>query len=58
MTHPPIDPLNPPALQSLNTAPMPEVLAALGGLYEHSAWIVERAFARRPFASIAALRQA
>jgi len=33
-------------------------LAALGGVFEHSPWIAERAFSARPFASVAALRAA
>ena len=31
---------------------------ALGGVFEHSPWIAERAFAARPFASVAALHAA
>jgi 2-oxo-4-hydroxy-4-carboxy-5-ureidoimidazoline decarboxylase len=30
----------------------------LGGVFEHSPWIAERAFARRPFADVAALHAA
>ena len=48
----------PLTLQDLNTLPLPQAAALLDGLYEHSPWIVEQALARRPFASIAALRQA
>lgn len=32
--------------------------AAFGRVFEHSPWIAERAFARRPFASVAALHAA
>jgi 2-oxo-4-hydroxy-4-carboxy-5-ureidoimidazoline decarboxylase len=35
-----------------------EFVAALGGVFEHSPWIAERAFASRPFADIAALHAA
>lgn len=30
-------------------------VAALGGIFEHSPWVAERAWARRPFASVDAL---
>ena len=33
-------------------------VAALGGVFEHSPWIAERAFAARPFASVDALHRA
>ncbi len=46
------------SLDALNTAPAADFSALLGGLYEHSPWVAERAAARRPFASVAALRQA
>ena len=45
-------------LQQWNEAPADQALAWLDGLYEHSPWIVERAWARRPFASLAALKRA
>jgi len=35
-----------------------EFVAALGGVFEHSPWIAERALARRPFADVAALHAA
>lgn len=35
-----------------------EFVAALGGVFEHSPWIAERAFASRPFADTAALHAA
>ena len=35
-----------------------EFVAALGGVFEHSPWIAERAFARRPYADTAALHGA
>jgi 2-oxo-4-hydroxy-4-carboxy-5-ureidoimidazoline decarboxylase len=35
-----------------------EFLAALGGVFEHSPWIAERAFAARPFASVTDLHRA
>jgi 2-oxo-4-hydroxy-4-carboxy-5-ureidoimidazoline decarboxylase len=33
-------------------------VAALGGIFEHSPWVAERAYAARPFASVAALHAA
>ncbi|WP_374433189.1 2-oxo-4-hydroxy-4-carboxy-5-ureidoimidazoline decarboxylase [Inhella sp.] len=45
-------------LNILNQAPQAELLAQLGGLYEHSPWIVEQALPRRPFASLAAFKRA
>jgi len=35
-----------------------EFVAALGGVFEHSPWIAERALARRPFSDVAALHAA
>ncbi|MFC7410927.1 2-oxo-4-hydroxy-4-carboxy-5-ureidoimidazoline decarboxylase [Hydrogenophaga atypica] len=40
-------------LEQLNTSPPSELLAELGGLYEHSPWFVETALQSRPFASLA-----
>ena len=48
----------PLTLDQLNTAPLPEALQMLDGLYEHSPWIAERALLRRPFASLAQLKHA
>ena len=45
-------------LPTLNTAPQDEFTAALDGIYEHSPWIAEAAWARRPFATLAALEWA
>lgn len=47
-----------PSLDELNRAPLPQALALLDGLYEHSPWVAERALAQRPFATLAALHQA
>jgi 2-oxo-4-hydroxy-4-carboxy-5-ureidoimidazoline decarboxylase len=33
-------------------------VAALGGVFEHSPWVAQRAFAARPFSSVAALHAA
>jgi N-carbamoyl-L-amino-acid hydrolase len=46
----------PLTLDQLNAAPLPEALALLDGLYEHSPWIAERALARRPFKSLAQMK--
>ena len=45
-------------LQALNAATAIGFSESLGGLYEHSSWIAERAASRRPFASIAQLKRA
>lgn len=45
-------------LSSLNSCSTDEFIDALRGIYEHSPWIPERAAAKRPFASIAALKLA
>ncbi len=45
-------------LQQLNAATPAEFTALLDGTYEHSPWIAERAAAARPFATLAALKQA
>jgi len=42
-------------LEQLNQATRPEFVRALGEVYENSPWVPERAFARRPFASVAKL---
>ncbi len=43
----------PLTLDQLNAATQAEFAALLDGTYEHSPWIAERAWARRPFASLA-----
>ena len=48
----------PLTLEQLNAAPAAGFATLLDGTYEHSPWIVERAAARRPFASLAALKLA
>jgi len=45
-------------LEWLNAASPDDAQAALAGTYEHSPWIVEAALARRPFATLAALKRA
>jgi N-carbamoyl-L-amino-acid hydrolase len=45
-------------LEHLNTCDAAAFTAALGGIYEHSPWIPERAAAARPFATPAALKLA
>ena len=46
------------SLQCLNTCDAAEFVRILGGIYEHSPWIVQRADAQRPFANLTALKQA
>jgi len=48
----------PLTIDQLNTAPLPDVAAALDGLYEHSPWIVERTLVQRPFLSLAHFKHA
>jgi N-carbamoyl-L-amino-acid hydrolase len=43
-------------LNQLNAAPRAEFTALLAGTYEHSPWIAELAWAKRPFASLAQLK--
>jgi N-carbamoyl-L-amino-acid hydrolase len=45
-------------LATLNGASQAEFVRLLDGTYEHSPWIAERAWARRPFSSLAALKLA
>lgn len=45
-------------LAALSVADRAAFVAALGGIFEHSPWIPEQAWAARPFASVDALHQA
>ncbi|MDB5886833.1 MAG: amidase, hydantoinase/carbamoylase family [Polaromonas sp.] len=45
-------------LEQLNTATQAEFIRCLEGTYEHSPWIAGHAWPRRPFASLAQLKQA
>ena len=45
-------------LKRVNAMPPQAFLAALGGVFEHSPWIAEGAFAARPFANVGALHEA
>jgi N-carbamoyl-L-amino-acid hydrolase len=45
-------------LEHLNAADREAFVALLDGTYEHSPWIAQRAWSRRPFATLAALKQA
>ncbi|NWG73232.1 MAG: 2-oxo-4-hydroxy-4-carboxy-5-ureidoimidazoline decarboxylase, partial [Rubrivivax sp.] len=45
-------------LERLHAATQADFVALLDGTYEHSPWIAERAWHRRPFASLAALKHA
>jgi 2-oxo-4-hydroxy-4-carboxy-5-ureidoimidazoline decarboxylase len=47
-----------PTLAQVNAMSAAEFRAAFGGVFEHSPWIAERAFAARPFASVDALHAA
>jgi 2-oxo-4-hydroxy-4-carboxy-5-ureidoimidazoline decarboxylase len=48
----------PNRIAEINAMRPADFVAALGGVFEHSPWIAERAFARRPFADTAALHAA
>jgi 2-oxo-4-hydroxy-4-carboxy-5-ureidoimidazoline decarboxylase len=45
-------------MQVVNGWSQTDFVARLGGVYEHSAWVAERALAARPFASLDALHAA
>ncbi len=45
-------------LDQLNAAAVPEAVALLDGVYEHSPWIAQGALAERPFRSLAHLKHA
>ncbi len=45
------------SLDRLNAASADEFVALLEGVYEHSPWIAERAASKRPFATLAQLKQ-
>jgi 2-oxo-4-hydroxy-4-carboxy-5-ureidoimidazoline decarboxylase len=45
-------------IAALNRLSQPEFVSRLGGIYEHSPWVAERAYARKPFASVDALHGA
>jgi len=45
-------------LDALNAADQTAFVAAVGDVFEHAPWVAERAYAARPFASIAALHDA
>ncbi len=45
-------------LAQLNASSQAEFTAALAGVYEHSPWIAEKTWSKRPFASLAQLKHA
>lgn len=47
-----------PTLAALNRMDRAAFVAALGHVYEHSPWVAERAWARRPFEDVGALARA
>jgi 2-oxo-4-hydroxy-4-carboxy-5-ureidoimidazoline decarboxylase len=51
-------PVNAPSLTNLNTMPVAEFVALLGGIFEHSPWVAEGVAADRPFTSVDALHTA
>jgi 2-oxo-4-hydroxy-4-carboxy-5-ureidoimidazoline decarboxylase len=48
----------PLTLSEVNRMTADEFVRALGGVFEHSPWVAERAFAARPFAAVDALHAA
>jgi 2-oxo-4-hydroxy-4-carboxy-5-ureidoimidazoline decarboxylase len=46
------------SLDALNKADKPEFVRLLDGIFEHANWVAERAFAARPYPSVAALHDA
>jgi len=46
------------SLRALSTAPKDEFVRVLGGVFEHTPWIAERAYATRPFGSVESLHRA
>jgi 2-oxo-4-hydroxy-4-carboxy-5-ureidoimidazoline decarboxylase len=50
--------VNPIALDTLNTADRSTFMAAIGEVMELAPWVADEAYAKRPFASLAALYQA
>lgn len=47
-----------PQLGALNEGSLDDFRARLGGVFEHSPWVAERAWKGRPFRSVAALHEA
>jgi 2-oxo-4-hydroxy-4-carboxy-5-ureidoimidazoline decarboxylase len=47
-----------PTLAALSAAPRDEFVRVLGGIFEHTPWIAERAYAARPFATVDDLHRA
>jgi len=45
-------------LEQINSLPQAEFVDALGWIFEHSPWVAERAWAKRPFADIDGLHAA
>jgi len=49
---------SPPSFASINALDRPGFVARLGGIFEHSPWIADRAWVLRPFKDVAALHAA
>lgn len=47
-----------PSLAEVNGFDLAEFTALLGGIYEHSPWVAQRCWPRRPFRSVAGLQAA
>jgi len=48
----------PMSIATVNALPREEFIRYLGGVFEHSPWVAETAFAARPFADVAGLHDA
>ena len=46
------------SLDQLNSSDSAEFVAFVGDVFEHAPWVAERAYAARPFATVAALHDA
>jgi 2-oxo-4-hydroxy-4-carboxy-5-ureidoimidazoline decarboxylase len=44
-------------LERLNAMPTPQFVAALGGVFEHAAWVAEQAASGRPYPTVEALHE-
>lgn len=48
----------PTAIEALSALPQTDFVALLGGIFENSPWVAERAYAERPFGGVDALHEA
>ncbi|AIQ11869.1 OHCU decarboxylase [Paenibacillus durus] len=53
-----VTPASPLTLSEINKMSKEEFVATLGGIFEHSPWVAESAYASRPFGSVGELHEA